>query len=79
MTIVNGALLSGYHVIIAAPKNNAMRSFVGMDGVERVATTPVEITEDLLNTYVNDSRALFIFDDCQLLKDIPASNWIMAK
>ena len=79
VTIVNGALLSGYHVIIAAPKNNAMRSFVGMDGVECVATTPVEITEDLLNTYVNDSRALFIFDDCQLLKDIPASNWIMAK
>lgn len=79
VTIVNGALAGGYRVILAAPKNNALRAFVDKPGVERIITLPSELTEELLSQYADDPKTLFVFDDCQLLKDVPASNWLQSK
>lgn len=76
VTIVNGALAGGYHVVIAAPKNNALRDFDGVPGIDRVFTTVSELTEDALSAYIDDSRTLLVFDDCQMLKEIPASSWM---
>lgn len=77
-TIVNGATAAEYRVVIAAPKNNRLRAFAGEPGVERVFATGTEMTQDALAAYVDDPNVLFVFDDCQLLKDIPASNWLQS-
>ncbi|MBT1174495.1 cell division protein FtsK [Bifidobacterium sp. LC6] len=79
VTIVNGALLGGYHVVIVAPKNNDLRKFEGASGVDQVITEPSDVTEDLLSSHADDSHMLFVFDDCQLLKDIPASDWLQSQ
>ncbi len=79
VTIVNGALAGGYRVVIAAPKNNALRTFAGHEGVERVFTTSAEMTEEALSAYIDDPKMLYVFDDCQMLKEIPASNWMQSQ
>lgn len=76
ITIVNGALAAGYHVIIAAPRNNALREFSEHDGVERVFHSAGEMTAEALSPYSKNPNMLYVFDDCQLLKDIGASNWL---
>lgn len=76
--IVNGALPAGYRVVIAAPKNNALRRFDGAPGVDRVFTAASELTEDVLGAYIDDPRTILVFDDCQLLKEMPASSWIQS-
>ena len=75
---MNGATAAEYRVVIAAPKNNRLRAFAGEPGVERVFATGTEMTQDALAAYVDDPNVLFVFDDCQLLKDIPASNWLQS-
>lgn len=78
ITIANSAIAVGYHVIIAAPKNNALRGFAGRPGVARMFTSPEEMTQEALSAFLDDPKALYVFDDCQLLKDIPASSWLLS-
>lgn len=75
-TIINGAMVGGYHVVVAAPKNNALRRFAGMEGVEELFTSASSMTEDALSPYLARRDVLFVFDDCQLLRDMPAANWL---
>lgn len=86
----NMALSAGYHLVIAAPKDNALRRFDGVPGVVRLFTTPADLTQENLEPYASNSDEkavesrtetgfkgnLLVFDDCQLLKEIPASGWM---
>lgn len=90
--LANMALSAGYHLVIAAPKDNALRRFEGVPGVVRVFTTPADLTQENLEPYARNGNEkalesstetgfkgnLLMFDDCQLLKEIPASAWMQS-
>lgn len=78
VTIVNGALAGGYRVVIAAPRNNQLRAFQGQPGVLRVFSSAAEMTKDALARHADDPGVMFVFDDCQLLKEIPGSGWLQS-
>lgn len=80
ITLANGALSLGYHIVIIAPRNNALRSFRNAVGVDQVIMTADEVTEELFTHYLDQEdgtgQTILIADDCHMLKDIPASQWL---
>lgn len=90
MWLANMALMEGYHLVLAAPKDSPLRQFKSVEGVVRLFESPSDMTQETLEPFMHneDKEALscihddafkgnlFVFDDCQLLKDIPANGWM---
>lgn len=76
MTLINEGLRAGYRIVIAAPKNNALAEFANDARIAQFWNDPSQLTEEAILHYLSDAQdqahTLFVFDDCHLLKEIPA-------
>lgn len=76
ITLINEGLRAGYRIIIAAPKTNALAKFANDARIAKFWDDPSQLTEEAVLQYLSDAddqvHTLFVFDDCHLLKDIPA-------
>src|SRR5690625_4287061 len=76
VTLINEGLRAGYRIVIAAPKNNALAKFADDPRIVQFWDQPSQLTEEAVLEYLADAdnqiHTLFVFDDCHLLKEIPA-------
>ena len=78
-TLVQEASLCGYSMVLASPKKKGLRDFENVEGVIRVFTQSDEMTQESLESYLNQSNThplLFIFDDCHQINQMAARQWL---
>jgi len=79
LTIAEGALASGWHVVLLTPRSSELRRLAGRAGV-RAVLDGTDHTEDELEPLLargsDDPRVLLVADDADLLRDIEADSWL---
>ena len=77
LSITESVLRGGAEVVIAAPRPSPLRDLAGRQGV-RAVLTDTELTEEALQPLMEsgDQSVVLVIDDGELLKDIPAKDYL---
>lgn len=79
LSIAESLLRGGTELVVAAPRPSPLRDLADRDGVRAVLTS-LDLTEELLRPLVEDGdgTVVLLIDDGELLKDVPAKDYLKA-
>jgi S-DNA-T family DNA segregation ATPase FtsK/SpoIIIE len=77
LAMTESFLRQGTDVVVAAPRQSPLRDLDGRAGVRAVLTSD-DLSEDELRPLLDDGDepVVFIVDDGEMLRDIPAKDWL---